>query len=354
MAHTLAAASESKTEIASAQPGAPSLASRWKARLGVRTIGALYVWAIIIVIFGIWAPDTFLTADTARTILNQNAVTGLVALGLVVPLSAGVFDLSIGATIALSGIVTAWMLGHTEMGPYQAAVIGIGAGLLVGVLNSIVVVGMKVDSFIATLATGSIVSAITIAISGRQLLLTGGQGPFSDIAQKTMFTVTRPVIYMLVVMLILGIIMQKTVRGRQIYATGFDADTAKLAGIPTLSLRAASLVVSAGIAGFAGIVLASRLGAGSPTEGPTYLLPAFAAAFLGATQFQPGRFNAWGTIVAVLMIGTGQTGIVLVGAPAWASDVFLGVVLILAVSITGLEQRRSLRRRRRSAEATEE
>ena len=320
--------------------------SRWRARLGLRTIGALYVWALIILVFAIWAPDTFLTLDTARAVLNQNAVTGLVALGLVVPLSAGIFDLSIGATIAFSGIVTAWLLGNTGMGPLEAAVLGVLAGTAVGLVNAVVVVGMRVDSFIGTLATGAVVSALTIAISGRQLLLTGGQGGFADIAQKTVAGLTLPVFYMAAVMLLLGIILQKTVRGRQLYATGFDAETAKLAGIPTLGLKAMSLVVSAGVAGFAGIVLASRLGAGSGTEGPAYLLPAFAAAFLGATQFQPGRFNTWGTIVAVLMIGTGQTGIVLVGAPSWASDVFLGFVLILAVSITGVERRGSLRHRR--------
>lgn len=313
--------------------------SRLKSQLGIRTIGALYVWLVIIAVFAIWSPDTFLSVDTVRNILNQNAVTGLVALGLVMPLSAGIFDLSIGATIALSGIVAAWFIGNTSISPVLAALLGVACALVVGVFNSVVVVGMRVDSFIATLASGSIVSAVAIGISGNQLMLTGSTGPFAEFAQGTFLGVTLPVYYMLAVMIILGTLLQKTVLGRQIYATGFDGETARLAGIHTRRLRTLSMLVSAGLAGVAGIALASTLGAGSPTQGPTYLLPGFAAAFLGATQFQPGRFNTWGTVVAVLMIGTGQTGITLVGAPSWAPDVFLGLVLIIAVSVTGVERR---------------
>lgn len=325
--------------------------NRFAGKLGVRTVGAIYVWLLIILVFSIWSPDTFFTMQTLRTILNQNAVTGLVALGLVMPLSAGIFDLSIGATIALSGVVAAWVIENSSLNPLLSALIGVAAACAVGVFNSVVVVGLRVDSFIATLASGSIVSAITIAVSGNQLMLTGTSGPFSNIAQGKFLSVTLPVFYMLGVMVILGVVLQKTVLGRQIYATGFDSDTAKLAGIHTRSLKALSMLVSAGLAGVAGIVLASTLGAGSTTQGPTYLLPGFAAAFLGATQFQPGRFNTWGTIVAVLMIGTGQTGIILVGAPSWAPDVFLGLVLIIAVSITGVERRGN--RRQRGARAGE-
>ena len=320
--------------------------SRLKAHLGFRKIGALYVWVVIIVLFTILAPDTFPTLDTARMVLNQNAVTGLVALGLVVPLSAGTFDLSIGSTIALTGIVTAWFLGNSGMGAWEASLLGIAVAVVVGVGNAVVVVVMGVDSFIGTLATGAIISAVTISVSGQQLLLTGG-GAFAHIAQGSFGGLTLPVFYLVGVMLILGIVLQGTVLGRRFYATGFDAETARLAGVPIRRLKALSLVVSAAVAGFAGIVLASRLGAGSPSEGPTYLLPAFAAAFLGATQFQPGRFNAWGTVTAVLMIGTGQAGLLLVGAPAWAPNVFLGLVLIVAVSITGIERRQASRRRGR-------
>ncbi|MDT4935615.1 MAG: ribose transport system permease protein, partial [Pseudonocardiales bacterium] len=128
----------------------------------------------------------------------------------------------------------------------------------------------------------------------------------------------------------------------RLYATGFNPDAARLANIRVDRLRFCSLLVSATIAGLAGVCLASSLSAGSPSAGTPYLLPAFASVFVGATQFKNGRFNAWGTIVAVLMLGTGTIGLGLASAPPWASDMFTGVVLLAALGATGL-QRRSLR-----------
>jgi ribose transport system permease protein len=104
-------------------------------------------------------------------------------------------------------------------------------------------------------------------------------------------------------------------------------------------LRFMSLVTSGTLAGAAGIVLASTISSGSPTAGPPYLLPAFAAAFLGATQLKHGRFNAWGTLIAVLLLGTGTTGLGLANAPAWANDTFVGLVLIASLAVTGIQRR---------------
>jgi ribose transport system permease protein len=97
-----------------------------------------------------------------------------------------------------------------------------------------------------------------------------------------------------------------------------------------------AFVTSAVIAGFAGMVLAARVSSGSPTAGPAYLIPAFSAAFLGATQFRQGRFNPWGTVIAVLLLGTGNVGLLLAGGPNWTPTLFEGVVLIAAVALTGL------------------
>jgi ribose transport system permease protein len=104
-------------------------------------------------------------------------------------------------------------------------------------------------------------------------------------------------------------------------------------------LRFLSLVASGGFAGLAGVILASTLASGSPTAGTPYLLPAFAAAFLGATQLKHGRFNAGGTLIAVLLLGTGVTGLALANAPSWSGDMFVGVVLIAALAVTGVQRR---------------
>ena len=103
-----------------------------------------------------------------------------------------------------------------------------------------------------------------------------------------------------------------------------------------------SLVVSGSLAGATGLVLASTVGSGDPSAGTSYLLPAFAAAFLGATQLKHGRFNAFGTLIAVLLLGTGTTGLALANAPQWSADMFVGLVLIASLAVTGIQRRASV------------
>ena len=156
---------------------------------------------------------------------------------------------------------------------------------------------------------------------------------------------------MMVVAVGIWYLLEHTATGRRLYATGFNPDAARLAGVPVNRLRFMSLVTSGTLAGATGIVLASILGSGSPTAGTPYLLPAFAAAFLGATQLKNGRFNAWGTIIAVLLLGTGTTGLALAAAPQWSQSMFVGVVLIGALAVTGLQRRTSVSRGARASTA---
>jgi ribose transport system permease protein len=119
---------------------------------------------------------------------------------------------------------------------------------------------------------------------------------------------------------------------------GFDRETARLTGISVDRLGILAFVTSAVIAGFAGMVLAARVASGSPDAGPSYLIPAFSAAFLGATQLRSGRFNPWGAVIAVLLLGTGDVGLILAGGPIWTPQLFEGTVLIAAVALTGFGQ----------------
>jgi ribose transport system permease protein len=142
-------------------------------------------------------------------------------------------------------------------------------------------------------------------------------------------------------MVILGLFLEQTQTGRYLYATGFNADAVRLAGLRVSLLKCGAILVGSTLAALAGVVLTARLASATPTIGNSYLLPAFAAVFLGATQFRNLRFNAWGTVVAVFMLGTGQYGILLIGAPSWAGDLFQGLALIAAVGITHFGSRRS-------------
>jgi ribose transport system permease protein len=311
--------------------------------LSFRNIGAVYVWLAIAVVFSIWVPSTFPTWSTAKQILNENAPTALMALSLVIPLCTRTFDLSVGYVASLSAVTASYMIGH-GLPVELAVVIALGGALFVGLVNATVVVVMGVDSFIATLATGSLMQAF-ITLMTNDIAITDPKlaGPFSKIGQASIGGITLPVIYTLIVAAVIWFVLEHTATGRRLYATGFNAESARLAGVKTARLRFLSLIVSALIAGLAGVVLASTLGSGDPQAGVPYLLSAYAAAFLGASQLRRGRFNAWGALIAVILLGTGITGLGLASAPNWAPAMFTGVVLIAALGITGAE-RRALRR----------
>jgi ribose transport system permease protein len=324
-----------------AAPARPAPArGRFARALAFDRVGAVYVWLGIIVVFSVWVPDTFPTVATAKQILNSNAITALGALAITIPLAARVFDLSFAGVMTLTGVAVAHLIAKDGLPLVPAIAIALAIGVGVGVINAVVVVVMKIDSFIGTLATGSLITALITMVTN-EVPITSAKlgGAFADIGQTSIGGVTLPVFYCAAVAVAIWYLLEHTATGRRLYATGFNPDAARLAGVRVDRLRFASLVASGGLAGATGIVLASMLGSGSPSAGTPYLLPAFAAAFLGATQLKHGRFNAGGTLIAVLLLGTGVTGLALANAPQWAGDMFVGVVLIAALALTGIQRR---------------
>ena len=325
-------------------PGRGSVTSApgWMSRLAFDKVGAIYVWIAIIAVFSIWVPETFPNITTAKQILNSNAVTALAALSVTIPLAARVFDLSFALNMTLCGVAVAHFV--VDGVPLVLAVgLGVLIGLAVGLINATVVVGMKIDSFIATLATGSLIQAlITLVTNDTPISDVKLAGGFSKIGQTTSQGLILPVLYVAIVAAGIWYLLEHTATGRRLYAVGFNADAARLAGVKVRRLQFLALVTSGVLAGASGIVLASILGGGSPTAGTPYLLPGFAAVFLGATQLKNGRFNAGGTLIAVLLLGTGTTGLGLANAPQWSGALFVGVVLIAALMVTGLQRRTTL------------
>lgn len=335
-------------EEADRQPEPPVAAQggrRWAKALSFKNIGAIYTFIGIVIVFSFWAPKTFPTYTTVAQVLNENSITGLMALSLIIPLSAGVFDLSIGYSLGLCNVLVAHLIVGDGMSPWLAIVLTLVCAFGIGLLNAIVVVIFKIDSLIATLATGSLLLAGITIVSGQTEIVGPGlsNGIFEELGNVGVHGIDLPVFYMLVVALIIWFVLERTVGGRWLYATGYNPDASRLAGIPVNRLRFISLIVSALVAGgISGICVTSQIAAGSATVGPPYLLNAFAAAFLGATQLRQGRFNPWGTLIAVLLLGAGTTGLALANTPSWAPSVFTGVVLLVALGITRAERRASL------------
>lgn len=309
------------------------------------------LWAIFIIVFAFWVPDTFFTSETLKSVLSSQAVTAILALAIVFPLAAGVFDLSAAQNVGLSALVCgAVMSNKPHLSPMVAVALTLTMGTGIGVVNGALVSWVGVNSFIATLGTQSLLLATASLIGHGQYV-----GPFPTSFQN--LTAGEPLgipiiaIYMLILAVVAWYLLHRTPIGRRVFATGANAEAARLAGVRTARIVFGSMIVCGLLASLAGVLLASQLNSTNETIGPQYLLPAYAAAFLGATQIIPGRFNVWGTILAIFLLGTGVEGLQLAGANVWATDYFSGVALIGAVSISVLSEKARGRRERRRAAA---
>jgi ribose transport system permease protein len=326
----------------------PSAASRTVSALrhglSPSRIGAVYVLVLMVIVFAALKPDLFLQFQTVQQVINTNAILAMAALALVVPFAAGIFDVSVPYTMTLSGAVCSYGMVYSGWSITVAVLVAVVVGVIVGALNGLVVVTCRIDSFIGTLGTGFLIQALVVWRTDNRVI-TGGQlaGSFANLAQYSVAGVVLPVIYAVVIAIGLWYLLVRTPIGRRIYATGFNKEAARLASVRTNRLQFGALATSSVLGSLAGLVLVSSLGSGAPTAGNSYLLPAFAALFLGATQFQPGRFNPWGTLLAVVLLGTLTTGLGLIGASSWIQQFATGFVLLVALAVTRLE-RREIRR----------
>jgi ribose transport system permease protein len=307
----------------------------------------VYLWALFIVVFTFLDHGEFFTVSTLDSVATTQAVQAILALAVLVPLVAGQFDLSVGATANLTGIV-AIVAQNMWHWPLPAAIVfAIALGFLVGFVNGFVVVGLAVSSFIATLGMGSILSAFLVIVTNAQQPEPVTSNAWNNLAQFPIGGISIVVIEMLVLGLILWWVLDWTPVGRRLYATGGNAEAARLSGIRVNRVAWGTLTVSGGIAGVGGILFSSLYGP-SLSFGATLLLPAFAAVFLGSTQLQPGRFNLWGTLIAIYVLATGVEGLQLFSGQQWLGDMFNGVALILAVALASSRARRQGSRRARS------
>ncbi len=313
----------------------------------VAPYSGLLIWAILILFFALKLPDTFFTMSTLRSVASDQAITGMMALALLAPLAAGVFDLSIAGTMGLAVMLVGYFMSRQGMSPALAIVVTLLIGIGVGIVNAIVVVKLRVDSFIGTLGMSSILLAAIQWPTGGEQIFTGIPQSFIDLAGWRPLSIPVPFFYMLVIAIVIWYLLGYRQIGRYLYAIGSNPEAARLAGVRTDALRALALVVSAAIATLAGILFTAKIGSSSPDAGSSYLLPAFAGAFLGATQITSGRFNVLGTLLAVYLLATGVKGLQLLGQPDWVNDLFNGCALILAVAMAGLVERRVAGARRR-------
>ena len=300
----------------------------------------------LFIVFSIAAPNTFPTVPNLRGLALGQAVALMLALSVLLVTVVGEFDLSVGYTLGLSAVLTAKLSGDGGMSVPLVIAISLSVGALIGLINGVLVTRLKVVSLIATLGVGLAVSGITVGVSGGRTLSGNIPDAFGDLARTEILGIASAVWIALLVALALYIVLTKTPLGSKIYATGGSQQVARMVGIRTQVLKCAMFAAAGALAALAGVIQLGLAGAANPSFGSNLLLPAFAAVFLGSTTVRPGFFNVVGTIMAVILLAVGFSGLTLLGAPFWVEPVFDGVALIIGVVVSSWSAVAAFRSRR--------
>jgi ribose transport system permease protein len=297
----------------------------------VRRGALLVAFAVLVIAFSLLRPESFFTTANLTSTLGIQAAAAVLSLGVMIVLLAGEFDLSVASTMGASAALVAYLTTTGGMSPLVAIAIVILLSVIVGAVNAFFVVKVGINSFIVTLGMGTLVEGAAIGFAG-STTIGGVPGSLTDFFQTNLFGIQRAFYCVLVLAIVSYIVLQKMPLGRNLFFTGNARRAAALAGIQVTKLRVGALITSSIIGGFAGVMLIGQVGAASPAVATPYLLPAYAAAFLGATAFTPGRFNVWGTLCSVYLLAVGTVGFQLLGFNSWVTNVFNGAILILAVA----------------------
>lgn len=318
-----------------ATPGASVTAATSTPKLGriVERFAIPIAWVVVIAVFWAWRPNTFGTLKNFQTIFGSQSSLVILTLGLLVVLSAGEFDLSIGAAFSLGGSMLAYLNVYHHWPVGLAVVFTLFLGFLFGVLNATVSVKVGVPSIVTTLGSGTLVGGLILGVCG-PTIRSGISSTYVDLVRGKWLGLPHSFYFALVLTVVVWYVLQHTPLGRYLFFVGKGREVARLAGVRVDAIRAGSLVVSCLLATTAGMVLAGTTGSAQNATGNGYLLPAFAAAFLGATAIIPGQFNAWGSWISVYFLLTGITGLSQIGYSGWPEQVFYGGALVTAVVLS--------------------
>ncbi|WP_225824041.1 ABC transporter permease [Streptomyces naphthomycinicus] len=303
--------------------------------------GVVLAWGVLIALFGVLLGPSFLAVSTFQTIFGTQAVLLILALGLLVALVVGEFDLSIVGVMSMSVMIVG-VLNVLHGWPIWLAVLTAQvSGVAIGMLNALLVLRLGINSMVVTLGAGTFWSGVGYGLYATTI--PGVDTRLSTAVNTRMGGLPLGFYYAAALTVALWYVVAFTPLGRYLHFVGANRTVSRLSGIRVDLIRGGSLVVSATLAAFAGVVLVGMLGASTPSASSTYLLPAFAAVFLGTTTIQVGKFNPWGTFVAVYFLITGITGLQLYGFSGWVVDVFYGGALVASVALSRIFARKGAR-----------
>ncbi len=313
----------------------------------IRDYGVIAVFLAMFVFLTLKS-DAFLTKDNLLNLLYSNSAVGIAACAVTLVVIAGNFDLSLGGIYIFSALLAAWVAVHWNI--WLSFPVALAAGAAMGLVNGILVTKLRVNAFLATLASGLVFFGMDKLVSNGQAIYvgtsSGGTQHDADIwtflGQNKVAGVQYPVIFFVVIAIVLQILLSRTVFGRHIYGVGGNREAARLSGLKVDRIIITTFIIAGLAAGVAGLLDYSALAQGSPGD-PTsqnLALAAIAGVALGGTSIFGGVGSVWRTVLGVLMLGLIVNGFNLLGVPDFYQDIVRGGLIIVAVAIGSLAERR--------------
>ncbi|MBB3999072.1 ABC transporter permease [Aureimonas pseudogalii] len=314
------------------------LSPRAKSALGLFARYATIIGLLaMIAAFAVLSPRAFPTLNNFTNVLNQASLTMIIAAGLTLAVVVGELDLSVGFAASLHGILVTGLIVSNGLPIPLAILIVLCAGALIGLVNGLIVTKIKVNSVIATLGVGTILTGLAFAYSAGVPIVSGVPEAFLQLSLgRWLFGIPNNIVIMALVVGGLWVLVERSALGQEIQAVGGNPAAARLAGIDVDRIKILGFVISGVCAALTGILLASRLGSGTASAADSYLLTAFAAVFLGSATLRDGEFHIFGTLIGALIIAFGFNGLNIFGAPTFSQYVLQGAILILAVGLSSL------------------
>ncbi|HLA45061.1 MAG TPA: ABC transporter permease [Aggregatilineales bacterium] len=297
-----------------------------------------------IVIFIAWciylyfSTDNFGTTNNVFTILRQASIIGIVAIGAHFIILLGDIDLSPAATLTLCGVVMAKLMVEQDYSPWIAGGLAVSLGLLIGLVNALIITGLKINAIITTLGTSSVLAGIA-------LTLTAGKTVFGDQIDAIEFLsrqrilddrIPLPVIILFVLYAVAFVILRRTVFGAWVFAVGNNSRAAWLSGINVSLVKIIAYMLAGGLAAFGGIMQVARQGTATGAMGSDFLFPILTAVVLGGASLSGGRGKVFNTLIAAIFLTTITNGMVLLNYDVDTQRVVSGVILIVALSLDRL------------------
>ena len=292
--------------------------------------GIIYPFIILFIVLALWKGETFYGKTNLLAILDQQSSTLIIAAAGTLVVVAGGIDLSVGATYALASVVATKLALSTS--PVLAIAAGIAVGLAVGLVNGVIATFFRINSLIATLGMSFVVGGLAGLVTSGNLIIAYSALGFGNLARTSFLGVTTATWTMIAVVVVLGIVLWRTIFGRYIYASGSNAEAARLAGVRVQWIRLLTFTISGGAAALGGIIDASRvLSAQASNGGTTLTFTVLAGIVVGGTSILGGEGAIWRTVVGTLFIALIGNGFVLLALNPLYEQITLGGILLIAV-----------------------